>query len=334
MNPPGAKKAAYSCEENCPTGALVRVNPHEYFSEITNTIGFIQKSKTHAIGENIHKFDFRATVLNVAGTIVVLILGGLAIWATYTFSQDIALSPNIGITMRWLTGLTGLVGIVWVMLYPVRKQIYRRRVGALRYWMLSHIYLGILATVLILVHGGTSSGGLMTSVLMISFDLTIATGLFGALCYLIIPRFMTRIEREPLLLEDLEMRREELRSQLIRATENETDAKLRNIIRKDVRRRFLGINYLLRQYLRKEDLNTMLADARQQFRPAAESMSRVDEARLMDAVESAATLRRIDALVHLHQLLKVWLAPHVLFTSMMLVLLILHIAQVIYFSGR
>ena len=334
MNLPGAKQAAYSCEENCPTGALVRVNPHEYFNEITNTIGFIQKSKTHAIGENIHKFDLRATVLNVAGTIVVLLLGGLAIWATYTFSQDIALSPNTWITMRWLTGLTGLVGIVWVMLYPVRKQIYRRRAGALRYWMLSHIYLGILATVLILVHGGTSSGGLLTSVLMISFDLTIATGLFGAVCYLIIPRFMTRIEREPLLLEDLEMRREELRSQLIRASETETDAKLRNIIRKDVRRRFLGINYLLRQYLRKEDLNTMLADARQQFRPAAESMSRVDEARLMDAVESSATLRRIDALVHLHQLLKVWLAPHVLFTSIMLVLLILHIAQVIYFSGR
>ena len=334
MNPAGAKSSAYSCEENCPTGALVRVNPHEYFDEINNAIGLIPKSKTHALGENIHKFDLRATILNVAGTITVLILGTLAIWGTYTFSQDVVLSPTTWLTMRWITGLAGLVSIVWVMLYPVRKQIYRRRAGALRYWMLSHMYLGILATVLLLVHGGTRSGGLLTSVLMISFDLTIATGLFGALCYVIVPKFMTRIEREPLLLEDLETRREELRSQLIRASENAADAKLSRIIRKDVRSRFLGLGYLLRQYVRKDNLNTMLADARREFRTAAESMSRVDEAKLMDAVESAATLRRIDALIHLHQLLKVWLAPHVLFTSIMLVLLILHIAQVIYFSGR
>lgn len=334
MNPPGAKRAAYSCEENCPTGALVRVNPHEYFDEINDTIGLIQRSKTHAIGENIHKFDLRATILNVAGTIIVMLLGGLAIWATYTFTQDIALRPNTWLTMRWITGLTGLVSIIWVMLYPIRKQIYRRRAGALRYWMLSHIYLGVLATVLILVHGGTSSGGLLTSVLMISFDLTIATGLFGAACYIIVPRFMTRIEREPLLLEDLQTRREELRAQLVRISEQTANADLNKAIRVDLRGRFLGLGFLFRQYLRKEDLKTMLADARQQFRTAAVGMSRVDEARLMEAVENAATLRRIDALCYLHQLLKVWIAPHVLFTSIMLVLMAIHIMQVVYFNVR
>ncbi len=32
LNPPGVSRQAYSCEENCPTGALVRVDPREYFS--------------------------------------------------------------------------------------------------------------------------------------------------------------------------------------------------------------------------------------------------------------------------------------------------------------
>jgi Fe-S-cluster-containing dehydrogenase component len=50
LNPKGAKKAAYSCEENCPTGALVRVNPREYFSEAKNAIGIVFKDQTHAIG--------------------------------------------------------------------------------------------------------------------------------------------------------------------------------------------------------------------------------------------------------------------------------------------
>jgi Fe-S-cluster-containing dehydrogenase component/CRP-like cAMP-binding protein len=334
LNPASAKTAAYSCEENCPTGALVRVNPREYFDEVNESIGLIRRSKTHAIGTNIHKSDLRATLWHIFGTLIVIAGGVAAVWATRKFTQDTALSPGSWVTMRWLTGLTGLASIVWVMLYPMRKQVYRRRRGALRYWMLSHIYLGVLAGVLLLVHGGTVSGGMLTTLLMISFDLVIATGLFGAACYLIVPRFMTKIEREPLLIEDLETRREELRAQLVRTADQTSNEELKALIQRKVRRRFLGLRYLLRQYFRREDLKTMLAEARQEFRSAAESMSRTDDARLMEAVENAATLRRVDALCYLHQLLKLWLAPHVLFTALMLVLMTIHIIQVVYFNVR
>src|SRR5207244_3516386 len=142
MNPTGAKIAAYSCEENCPTGALVRVNPREYFDEVNETTGLIERSKTHAIGVNIHKFDLWSTIWHVIGISVVALVGGLGIWATRAFSEDIPLSPGSWLTMRWLTGLAGLASIMWVMTYPARKQIYRRRAGALRYWMLSHVYIG------------------------------------------------------------------------------------------------------------------------------------------------------------------------------------------------
>ena len=87
-------------------------------------------------------------------------------------------------------------------------------------------------------------------------------------------------------------------------------------------------------YLKREDLKTMLAEARQEFRSAADSMSRADDARLMDAVENAATLRRVDSLVYLHHTLKLWVAPHVLFTALMLVLMAIHIVQVVYFNVR
>ncbi|HVF47468.1 MAG TPA: cyclic nucleotide-binding domain-containing protein [Pyrinomonadaceae bacterium] len=334
LNPPGAKTEAYSCEENCPTGALVRVNPREYFDEVNETMGLFRRTETHAIGQNIHKFDLWATIWHIVGIVTVVVGGGLAIWATRAFSQDIALSPGSWVTMRWLTGLTGLASIVWVMAYPFRKQVYRRRAGALRYWMLTHIYLGVLAGILLLVHGGTSSGGLLTTILMISFDMVIVTGLFGAACYIFVPSFMTKIEREPLLIEDLETRRNELRAELVRTADETSNPELKQLIQRKVRRRFLGLGYLLRQYLRKEDLQTMLADAREEFRDAAAGMSRADDARLIDAVENAATLRRVDALVYLHRLLKLWVAPHVLFTAMMLVLMVIHIIQVVYFNVR
>jgi Fe-S-cluster-containing dehydrogenase component len=335
LNPPGAKREAYSCEENCPTGALVRVDPREYFDEINESIGLIRRSGTHAIGVNIHRRDIRATLWHVFGIFAIVLVGALAIFGTLRFAQDVALlGPGGWLTMRWLTGLVGLAGITWVMLYPVRKQIYRRRRGALRYWMLSHIYLGVLASVVLFVHGGTSSGGLLTTSLMVAFDLVIATGIFGAACYVIVPRLMTRIEREPLLVQDLEKRQAELRGELIRAVELAETPELANLIEVGVRRRFLGFRYLLRQYLRREDLNTMLADARGSFHDLAESMTRTEHTQLVDAVENAATLRRVDALVYLHQLLKLWVGPHVLFTSIMLVLMVIHIAQVVYFNVR
>jgi Fe-S-cluster-containing dehydrogenase component/CRP-like cAMP-binding protein len=334
LNPKGATTSAYSCEENCPTGALVRVNPREYFDEVRETIGLIRRSSTHAIGENIHKFDLWATIWHVVGFLLVIGGGGAALWSTLQYTQDASLSPGGWLTMRWITGLTGLASIVWVMLYPIRKQVYRRRAGALRYWMLSHIYLGVLAGVLLLVHGGTSSGGLLTTLLMISFDLVIASGLFGMVTYLVLPRFMTRIEREPLLIEDLEARREELRTELVRTTAGTSNPELKELIQRKVRRRFLGLAYLFRQYFKREDLQTMLAEARKEFRSAADTMNRTDDARLMDAVENAATLRRVDALIYLHQGLKLWLAPHVLFSAMMLVLMAIHIVQVIYFNVR
>lgn len=96
----------------------------------------------------------------------------------------------------------------------------------------------------------------------------------------------------------------------------------------------MGLGYLIRQYLKQEDLQTLLADARAEFRSAAEGMSRSDDARLMEAVENAATLRRVDALCYLHKSLKLWVPPHVLFTALMLVLMAIHIVQVVYFNVR
>jgi len=42
----------------------------------------------------------------------------------------------------------------------------------------------------------------------------------------------------------------------------------------------------------------------------------------------------VESLIYLHRLLKVWLAPHVVSTSLMLALLVVHIVQVVFFNVR
>jgi hypothetical protein len=144
---------------------------------------------------------------------------------------------------------------------------------------------------------------------------------------------MTSIEGDPLLIEDLRARRQELCENL--ALIDTSDDQLRRLVKEKMRKRFFSFSYLLRQYLRREELTKMLSEAREEFRSDAESLGDQRARRsLMEAVETTATLRRVDSLIYLHQLLKLWLAPHVVSVSIMLALLCVHIVQVVLFTVR
>jgi len=332
LNPSRAKTPAYSCEENCPTGALVRVNPREYFDEARNAIGIVFKDQTHAIGRNIHKRDTPARIVHAIGIFAIIAITTVVFWAAEKFTLDAHLEGT-WLTLRWITGLIGLGSIAAVITYPGRKQIYTRRAGPLRYWKLAHAYLGLLAGIVLLIHGGRDSGGLLTSLLMISFDVVIVSGMFGVSCYFIVPRIMTSIEGDPLLIEDLRARREELREQL--ALIDTSNPQMRELVKTKMRRRFFSFGYLVRQYLKREELTKVLADARAEFRADADTLSDPKDRRsLMEAIETTVTLRRVDSLIYLHQLLKLWLAPHVVSASLMLALMCVHIVQVMLFSVR
>jgi Fe-S-cluster-containing dehydrogenase component len=329
MNPQGSKKPAYACEESCPTGALARINPQEYFTEIGRIEGLLMRDQTHAIGRNIHRSDPGRRMIHLGGLILLVGLAALAIIGIREHGLGQRLLGFLN--MRWITGLAGLAGIAATMTYPARRKIYTKRKGALRYWMLAHAYLGVIAGVMILLHGGTDSGGVLTTSLMISFDLVVATGLFGIFCYLVVPRVMTRIEGEPLLIDDLIARREELQSEL-RDTAALSSEPVKKLVGRAVSR-FLSFGYLLKQYLSRAPLGEMLASAGRQYQKDAESIGNPSDRRKFErAVEAAATLRRIDALILLHRTLKLWLVPHVIFTSLMLALMVVHIVQVIYFA--
>ena len=333
LNPAGARRKAYSCEENCPTGALVRVNPVEYFEEVKAAQAFVFRDQTHAIGRNIHKSDPAARAWHIAGVAVTLLAILSIVYGLAKFGFDNVLAGT-WLTMRWLTGITGLAGIAVVMTYPLRKQVYRRRVGALRYWMLAHVYAGVVAGVVLLLHSGPSTGGLLTTLLYVVFDLVILSGVAGILAYLIAPRIMTRIEGEPLLVEDLEARREELKQQAKSIIEH-SEGWLKEEIRDRVYPRFLSRGFLWRQLWRREELKSLLAQAREELKPRTTRLATHEERELLlSAVETAVTLRRVDALLLLHRSLRSWIPIHVVSTAAMLVLLIVHIAQVVFFNAR
>jgi hypothetical protein len=288
--------------------------------------------QTHAIGRNIHKSDPPKRMSHVVGILLTVALTIAAIAGLQEFGLGGRLAGFLN--MRWITGLVGLVGIAGVMTYPVRRQMYKRRAGPLRYWLLSHTYLGVIAGIMILLHGGVDSGGALTTLLMVSFDLVIATGLLGIFLYLVVPRLMTKIEGAPLLIDDLKQRREELQNELAEIGSSSSD-QVREIIISKVIRRFVSFGFLLRQYFNRESLEAMIEAAKREFSAEIKGLrDGKDRQKLEGAVEAAATLRRVDALIYLHKSLKLWLPPHVATTSLMLALMIVHVVQVIYYAAR
>ncbi len=332
LNPPDAKTPAYSCEENCPTGALLRVNPHTYFAEIKQIEGVVFQDATHAIARHVSHQDRGKQLMHAIGATAVALLTLLTLMGLRRYTHDLPLL-NGWLTMRWLTGLTGLVGLAGVMAYPIRRRIYRQRAGPLRYWMLAHSYLGALAGIVLLLHGGARSGGALTTALMISFDLAILTGVFGIVCYFCVPRLLTKIEAQPLLLEDLVARREELAEELRAALAAGSD-EARTLLERQALPQLLSLGFLLRQYFKRESLEVLTASAQLAFESAADALPARERDGFRQAVELAALSRRVDALIYLHQTLKLWVAPHVLATSLMLALMLVHIIQVVYFAVR
>ena len=219
------------------------------------------------------------------------------------------------------------------MTYPGPQTGLQATRPPLRYWMFDARLSGTHRGITLLLHGGRTTGGLLTSVLMISFDAVILTGLFGIAVYLIAPRIMTSIEGEPLLIEDLRARRDEL-SETLAAIGTRSNEALREFIKRKVRGKVFSFSYLLRQYVKREPLSELLAAGREEYEKEAKSLDHESRRLLLDAVEATITLRRVDSLIYLHQLLKLWLAPHVVATSLMLALMLVHIVQVAFFAVR
>jgi len=135
------------------------------------------------------------------------------------------------------------------------------------------------------------------------------------------------------LIEDLEARRAELRAD-IEKIRSDSDDETRALIDK-VRGYFTSVAYLLRQYLRREELTASLAKARLRFKSEITAPAeKTKHDLILKAVERSAVLRRVEALIYLHRMLKVWVAPHVISTSVMLALMMVHIVQVVFFKVR
>lgn len=225
LNAAGRKPHLYGCVENCPTGALQRVKPGESFAELSSITGAALKKArrkrlgaTHAL-PGTQRNQRLLALLHLTGAALALLLAALVWW-----NRQAAAPPlSTGRGWHWVTGWFGMAGLAGVLAYVWRKRTRTRRAGLLHYWLLAHNYAGLATALLFALHCGRSLGSPLTKSLAIIASLAFLTGGLGQLLYLLAPRWLTKSEQQPLLLEDLLARQAALRESLAaqEATEEE-----------------------------------------------------------------------------------------------------------------
>ena len=102
--------------------------------------------------------------------------------------------PHGGSRFGLAYGIAGFALIFLLAFFGMRKRWYRSTFGTLEQWLQSHIYLGILAFFVLLMHtGGRFNDKIAVTTLVLTF-IVVASGALGAVLYMTVPRLLTEVE--------------------------------------------------------------------------------------------------------------------------------------------
>jgi hypothetical protein len=102
--------------------------------------------------------------------------------------------PHGGSPIGIAYGIAGSALIVLLAAFGIRKRAYRSTFGTLENWMQSHIYLGILAGVVLLLHTGFRFNDGIAVATFVLVVIVVLSGVAGAILYVTVPRLLTEVE--------------------------------------------------------------------------------------------------------------------------------------------
>src|SRR5207244_2568769 len=150
-----------NCVENCPTGAILRIEPTTYFKEVGALLG---RGVNKAIGgkrteeaDDSQKERGAAIVIPAAAVLVAIGLGVFA-WSAPMPLQTFSFHG-------YALGYIALFSMIGAIALAGRRRLarFRTQLGSYQTWTRAHIHIGALALLATLLHAGFRAGGFVTS---------------------------------------------------------------------------------------------------------------------------------------------------------------------------
>ena len=110
---------------------------------------------------------------------------------TAYFMHDPAMPPNGGTALGYTLGTIGVLLILWLMWFGVRKRQYRSSMGTAVGWLSAHVYLGLALIIVATLHTGFQFGWNVHTLAYVLMMIVIISGIYGVYCYLHYPTLMT-----------------------------------------------------------------------------------------------------------------------------------------------
>lgn len=319
-----------NCVNNCPTQAILRIDPVTYFPEVAEALNKADRTTFHRTAAAEKKDRSRAAIWSVAAVLAgIMVALYLLAEPYYPFSTSGFVLGGLAFT--FMLSATALAARRRINHWPKQAphpdkpadqaQAGKAQLGPFYLWARAHVAVGVLALIAVALHSGFSLGGFVTSMLIFLLGAEVLTGLFGVTFYKWWPKQVTRLERGSQVEEDLvdELARLDERTEELSASTEAAGA---------VRVRASLLACLSKRY------DSQAAEAEALKSLGTLPRDPVQAAPLETLAKDAVRRAEIRAIRWLYRVRRGWLAIHIGVTAMLLTMAVVHVASVAAFYVR
>jgi hypothetical protein len=236
-----------------------------------------------------------------------------------------------GSTWGQAYGIAGLLLILLLAFFGVRKRWYRSTFGTVEQWLQSHIWLGVLALIVLVLHTGMRFNDAIAVTTLVLVAIVVFSGIFGAVLYATVPRMLTEVESN-LTVEEISDNLNQLAGKMARVASGRSTAFQRiydQLIRESRPGILAGWRLLLARLRRSPQAQGDWANL---LRLVPKEEQEELRELLVVSRQRKELLLRLVYQQRYKNILEFWLYIHVPFTIALLVFAVLHVAAVFYYG--
>ena len=245
----------------------------------------------------------------------------IGLYALSAFKLDRRPSGHtiVGYTLGVITIV--LYGVVTAYSFRHRRRVQKR--GMTRTWMEVHLAFGFVAGVSAVLHSGPRLGAPINGGFLIAWVLLIATGIIGKMISVLVPRRLTRIEDEALLVEDCVDRQRAMRLEVEQLTAD-ANPKLMTLVNGVIPGKIKSPQwYGKRRMKRGQAVEAVYKEI------GGDAAVTPDKKDLLKRLVSCLVEDRfLSQQIRYHYILRAWLPFHVALTTLCLPWLLIHVVTV------
>jgi hypothetical protein len=269
------------------------------------------------------RWDKRAAWFLAFVTAVIVV----GLWALSAFKLDVpphGRGPQGDTLVGYALGIVTLVLYGVVAAYSLRHRKRVQKCAMTRTWMEVHLAFGLVAGLAAVLHSGPRllSAAPLHGAFLVAWLLLIATGLFGKIIGVVVPRRLTRIEDEALLVEDVTEKQAAMRKQIEELLQANPD--LAEYANTTVPKAIKNPQFYGKRRMKRPDV---IEEVWMQTNgPTSIPADKQDTAKRL--VTCLVEERFLEQMQGYHWILRAWLPIHVALTTLCFPWLIVHIVTV------